>query len=49
MSLGREGSVKLRQRETLIQMSGDQAQALRRLLGRQGSDVVRLSTGEPAG
>lgn len=33
--LGREGGIELRQRELLIQMSGDQAQPLRRLFGRQ--------------
>lgn len=32
---GREGSIEVRQRELLIQMSGDQAQPLRGLFGRQ--------------
>lgn len=46
---GREWGVKFRQRESLIQMSGDQAQALRCLCGRQSFPRGRLSTGEPAG
>lgn len=46
---GREWGVKFRQRESLIQVSGDQAQALRYLSGRQSFPRVRLSTGEPAG
>jgi hypothetical protein len=35
VSLGREGSVQLRQRQALVQVSGDQAEALRRRWGRQ--------------
>jgi hypothetical protein len=42
--LGREGGVKLRQRESLIQMPRDQAQALRSPCGRQSFPRGRLST-----
>jgi len=40
VSLGREGSVKLRQRQALIQMSGNQAEALR---GRRGRQLFRFA------
>ena len=44
VSLGREGGIEVRQREALVQVSGDQAQTLRSRLGSQLSDC-----GEPRG